>query len=131
MKTKHHFTVKWGDTDTAGIVYNPNFYKWMDESIHEIFEQLDISIRELFEVQKIGIPILEGFCEFRRPLRYNDSFIIENELEIIREKTFKVTHQFLFNGEVIAEGRSIRCWTDFSDIPKAIPIPTFIRERIE
>ena len=131
MKTRHHFVVQWGDTDAAGIVFYPNFYKWMDESINDLFKQLDISLNRLFDVEKIAIPQLECFCQFRKPLRFEDPFIIENKLELLKEKTFKVSHTFILDGQVIAEGYSIRCWTDFSFVPKAIPIPDFIKEKIE
>ena len=37
---EYSFQVRWGDTDAAGIVYYPNFYKWMDEATHEYFKKL-------------------------------------------------------------------------------------------
>ena len=35
MIVDYSFKVRWGDTDAAGIVFYPNFYKWMDEATHE------------------------------------------------------------------------------------------------
>ncbi len=133
MITRHNFIVEWGETDAAGIVFFPNFYKWMDESINDIFRQLDISLKDLFETERIAIPQLECFCKFIKPLRFNDEFIIENKLEFLSQskKTFKITHTFLLNGQVIAEGYSIKCWTDFSSVPRAISVPDFVREKIE
>lgn len=28
---EYRVKVHWGDTDAAGIVFYPNYYKWMDE----------------------------------------------------------------------------------------------------
>lgn len=31
------FQIQWGDTDRAGIVYYPNYYKWFDLAGHNFF----------------------------------------------------------------------------------------------
>lgn len=131
MKTEYAFQVRWGDTDAAGIVFYPNFYKWMDEASHEFLAALGCPSSILFEEQKVNVPLLETHCIFKRPLFFEDSVIITSEIEELHNKVFKLKHTFTRDNVIIAEGYGIRAWTSFaSSPPKAIPIPEVVREKM-
>lgn len=123
MMRQHRIFVEWGDTDAAGIVFFPNFYKWMDESTHAFFRELGLSTNELMNEMNISIPILEAHCEFKLALRSEDEIIVETTLEILKPKVIKIHHQFIRDGQVVASGYTVRCWTLFSDEPKSVPMP--------
>ena len=52
-KNIYKITVNWGDCDPAGIVFYPNFYKWMDEAHWDYFDQIGQSIIKLKKQYKI------------------------------------------------------------------------------
>lgn len=128
----YEFQVKWGDTDAAGIVYYPNFYSWMDEATHHFFSKLGHPTSKLFTVNQIGIPLLEAHCSFRIPLFHEDVVQVQTEAIEIRNKVFKLTHQFRRNNEVIAEGYELRAWASLAgDKPKAESIPNELKAKME
>ena len=87
---KYEFKVRWGDTDAAGIVFTPNFYKWMDEATHEYLAELIKPSSRLFQEDKRALPILEAFCQFKKPLRFEEHVVIETTvLEIHNKKVLK------------------------------------------
>lgn len=123
--------VAWGDTDMAGFVFYPNFYRWMDRAAHECLASLGVDTRRLFEVERIGLPLLEAHCRFRAPLYFGDELIIETTVSEVAEKTFTLRHAFRRGGEIVAEGREVRAWVVFGEPkPKAVPIPAAVREAL-
>ncbi|OQP05255.1 4-hydroxybenzoyl-CoA thioesterase [Geobacillus sp. 46C-IIa] len=124
----YHFQVRWGDTDAAGIVFYPNFYKWMDEATHHFFAELGYPTTILFE-QKIGLPILEAKCQFRFPLVFGGEVRICSAITELREKVFQIVHEFYERETVVAVGYEMRAWASFADgRPKAVPIPTEVKQ---
>ncbi len=130
MKNKYEFQVRWGDTDAAGIVFYPNFYKWMDEATHEYHNAIGFPSSKLFADQQIGAPILEANCLFKKPLFFEDKVVVNSFVEELHNKVFKIKHAFVKGGEVVAEGYELRAWTSFKEKPKAQTIPSEIREKM-
>jgi len=128
MTKKHSIFIEWGDTDAAGIVFFPNFYKWMDESTHALFREMGLSTAYLMKEKNIGLPILEAHCEFISALYFEDSVVVETQLEVLKPKVIKLNHRFTCEGKIVAEGYTVRCWTSFGDVPKAIRMPQQIED---
>ncbi|RAK14092.1 YbgC/YbaW family acyl-CoA thioester hydrolase, partial [Anoxybacillus vitaminiphilus] len=68
---EYRFKVNWGDTDAAGIVFYPNFYKWMDQATHHFFSKLGYPTSKMFTENHVSIPIVEAKCQFQSPLFFD------------------------------------------------------------
>ena len=130
MAIEYLFKVRFGDTDAAGIVFFPNFYKWMDEAAHEFFTELGHSTSELLSKEKISMPLLDSKCEFKKPLFFEDEVIVKTEVVELHNKVFKLSHTFFRGDLLVAEGYTLRAWTSFKEQPKAIVIPDYMREKL-
>ncbi|MEH7226058.1 thioesterase family protein [Bacillus sp. JJ1566] len=128
---KYHFRVEWGDTDAAGIVFSPNFYKWMDQAAHYYFESIGFPLSKLVRDERIGIPLLESKCTFQKPLYFEDDVVIETTIREMRDKVIHFVHEFYKDDKQIANGYQIRAVASISeDNLKAISIPEPIRKAI-
>lgn len=130
MTFQYEFKVKWGDTDAAGIVFFPNFYKWMNESTHELFGSVGYSVSKLFDEDQIGLPLLETHCNFNSPLFFEDKVVLHSTVEEVGNKVIRVSHKFYKDNQLIAEGYEVRAWTSFKGKPKAEVIPEEVREKL-
>lgn len=130
MPITYEFTVRWGDTDAAGIVFYPNFCKWIDEATHEFMRYLGKPSSQWITEKQISVPLLETHVHFKKPLRFEDKVTIHSQVCEIGNKTFKMTHAFVRDEEVIAEGTEVRAWTSFKDKPKALIIPEYVKEKM-
>ncbi|MFM1653573.1 acyl-CoA thioesterase [Brevibacillus sp. B_LB10_24] len=127
----YNYKVKWGDTDAAGIVYYPNFYKWMDQAAHEMFNHLGFAVSKLFTEEKVGLPLLETHCEFKSPALFEDQLEVRTTVAEVRDKVIRLTHEFFRGGHLIANGYEVRAWTTFAeDNLKAVSIPEQVREAL-
>lgn len=124
------FEVKWGDTDAAGIVFFPNFYKWMNEATHHFFKKIGHDCATLLREEKISVPLLEAKCQFKTPLFFEDQVTIHSTIREVRNKVIIIDHVFERDSEKIAEGYEIRAWTSFEGKPKAVLIPDNVREAL-
>lgn len=128
---EYKIKVKWGDTDAAGIVFYPNFYKWMDEATHEFFNVIGFPTNQLFE-ENIGLPLVETHCEFERPLRFNTEVTVFTSIVFVKEKVFKLQHDFIGDDQLVATGYEVRAWAMIEgERAKAVPIPTHVAEQFQ
>ena len=68
MTRRHvaHFTVEFGDCDPAGIVFYPNFFRWMDAASLHYFRAAGVPPWRDFEAQRgiIGTPLVDASARF-------------------------------------------------------------------
>lgn len=118
------FQIQWGDTDRAGIVYYPNYYKWFDMAGHNFFRSVNLSPKYLEEEKEIIIPLLEAKCTFENPLYYDDDVTVRTNVEKITSKTIHLRHEVYRGTTRTGHGYEIRAWASISGGQmKAVPIP--------
>ena len=125
--------VEFGDCDPAGIVFFPNFSRWMDAASHHFFVQCGLPPwREMTEpVGVVGAPLLEIHTRFLKSVTYGETIEVHTDVEEWRGKVFIQRHRVLRGDDLICEGRETRalCVRDAEGRLKAIPVPDFIRSQ--
>ncbi|MEY2953118.1 MAG: hypothetical protein RLZZ401_1205 [Pseudomonadota bacterium] len=127
--------VLFGDCDPAGIVFFPNFCKWMDASSLHFFMQCGVPPwRELKKTTGIiGTPLLEIHTKFSRPATYGERLQIHTRVQAWGNKTFVQHHQIRRGDDLICEGTETRAFVVHPDGNpdriKAIPVPEDIRAK--
>ncbi|WP_461177928.1 acyl-CoA thioesterase [Virgibacillus ainsalahensis] len=131
MKNSYTIKVAFGDTHAAGIVFHTNFYRWMDQATHYLFGDLILPMSRLFNEKNIALPLLETFCKYHSPLVFEDVVEIQSEVIELKNKVFKVKHDFIKNDELVASGYEVRAWTLKSNGKlKAVTVPEEIQEKL-
>lgn len=116
--------VNWGDTDKAGIVYYPNFFKWFDIAGHQFFRSCNLPPAKLEEERGIIVPLLDVQCTFEKVLLYDDIISIHTKVAEVNRKTIKLSHVVYRDGIRVAHGYEIRGWVEQSvERIKAVLIP--------
>lgn len=116
--------VNWGDTDKAGIVYYPNYFKWFDIAGHQFFRSIGLSPAVLEKERGVIIPLIDVRCTFVKPLFYDDIITIHTEVSEIHNKVFKLSHEVYCGSDKTGYGYEVRGWVKNIDGKyKAVPIP--------
>ena len=125
--------VEFGDCDPAGIVFFPNFSRWMDAASHHFFVHCGLPPwREMTEPPGVvGAPLLEIHTKFLKSVTYGETIDVHTDVEEWRGKVFVQRHRVMRGGELICEGRETRalCVRNADGRIKAVPVPEFIRSR--
>ncbi len=130
---RYSVNVQFGDCDPAGIVFFPNFSRWMDEASLAFFMACGVPPwRELVKTRGIiGTPLLEIHTKFMRPATYGETIEVQTTVEEWMAKTFRHRHVVRRGDTVLCEGTEVRafCIKDPQDPEriKAIPVPEDIK----
>ncbi|MFD1360834.1 acyl-CoA thioesterase [Lentibacillus salinarum] len=131
-KNSINLRVNWGDTDKAGIVYYPNFFKWFDIAGHQFFRDCNISPAYLEKEHNTIVALLDAQCTFENPILYDDIITIHTEVEKLTSKTIKFRHIIARGETVMGRGYEIRGWVKQSEHGiKTEHIPDNIRQVLE
>ncbi len=121
--------VNWGDTDKAGIVYYPNYFKWFDIAGHQFFRSAGLSPAKLADKQQIILPLLDARCTFEKPLYYDDIVTIKTVVSEINHKTVRLNHEVYRGDTRTGHGYELRGWVTEKDGEIfAVPIPSEVKE---
>ena len=136
--TTHSVYVTFGDCDPAGIVFFPNFSRWMDAASLAFFMQCGVPPwRELEKTRGIvGTPLLEINTKFMKAATYGETLTVTTHVEEWRAKVVvqmhRITRARVDGGvDLICEGREVRAFVkrdaNDHDRLRAIPVPEDIR----
>lgn len=116
--TQYKVDIHFGDCDPAGIVFFPNFSRWMDAASLAFFMECGLPPwRELVKTRGIvGTPLLEINTKFHKAATYGETILIATWVEEWRAKVFiqmhRVTRVRGDSVDLICEGREVRAFVE-------------------
>ena len=139
--------VEFGDCDPAGIVWFPNFFRWIDAASRNFFAQCgvprwDETTRTL---GIIGTPLVDTHSRFLQTASYGDTLLIHVTVKEWRDKSFVQTYRVTRENtgrddahgqpDLIMECEEVRIFAttrnDGKNSIRAVPVPASIRELCE
>lgn len=104
--------IQFGDCDPAGIVFYPNFLRWMDSASLHYFMTCGVPPWNV-TVQTMGIigtPLLEVNVKFVKAATYPEHIEVHTFVEEWRAKVFVHHHTIKRGADVLCEGRETRAF---------------------
>ncbi|VVD76882.1 acyl-CoA thioesterase [Pandoraea terrigena] len=131
QETVYRIDVQFGDCDPAGIVFFPNFSRWMDAASHDYFIQRGLPPwREMPMLPHcVGAPLLEIHTRFHTSATYGERLTAYTCIDEWKGKVFIQRHRIMRGDTLICEGRETRalCVKQSDGRLKAVVVPEFIR----
>ncbi len=103
MPFTYHRTVRFADTDAAGVVYFANYLSICHEAYEESLGVAGINLKTFFSDTGVVIPIARSEADYLRPLACGDKLRITVAPELLGEDSFAL------NFEIIRLGRPEKC----------------------
>ena len=101
-------TVRFGDTDAAGVVHFLQLFRWCHEAWEESLEKYGIVLQDIFPTTQINtsqlqvaLPVVHCEANFFKPLYVGDFINIQLYPEKKNESSFILRCKFKKNGEQI------------------------------
>ncbi len=109
--------IGWGDLDSAGIVYYPRYYEWIDATSHMMFDDLGLNMKLLWQSRQLQFGLAETRCHYLKPGRYLDKIRIVSEIEDLGKKTVTLKTRIIRieDDMVLAEAMEKRICIDSSN----------------
>ncbi len=133
------FRVEWAHCDPAGIIFNPNYYLWMDAGTHALIQAAGFDLIGNTHTDPLfrGCPLVASNMDFSRPLYFGDITELTSSVEKFGNTSFVVAHAFRKGDdpEPVATGKEIRVW-GYSDPDEparlvAVRVPDEVRALLE
>lgn len=106
-------TVRFGDTDAAGVMHFHQLLRWCHEAWEESLERWGVAAAAVFPagdpaggdgVPSVALPIVHCSADFRRPLRCGDRLQVLLTPRRLDGGSFEVAYAFARDGEPVARG---------------------------
>lgn len=99
-------TVRFGDTDAAGVMHFQRLLGWCHEAYEESLERFGIAAAEIFPIPgampAIALPIVHCSADFMRPLVCGDPLAIALEPQRVDPGCFELRYRFSSKGNTVA-----------------------------
>jgi acyl-CoA thioester hydrolase len=77
--------VRYSEIDRMGVAHNKNYFEWFEIGRTEYCHKKNIPYKSI-EEQGYYLVVAEAFCRYKRPLRYDETFLIRVFLKEISPK---------------------------------------------
>ena len=125
--------VEFGDCDPAGIVWFPNFFRWIDAASRNFFTQCGVPRWEetTRTLGVIGTPLVDTHSRFLKTASYGDTLAVHVTVKEWRDKSFVQAYRITREDDLIMECEEVRIFAarreDGKNSIRAVPVPPSIR----
>ena len=114
LTANQRIRVEWAHCDSAGIIFNPHYYIWMDGGTHALLQAAGFNLVANLRADKLfrGFPLVASNMAFKRPLYFGDISILTSKVEKFGNTSFVVSHEFRQGDDPdpVATGNEVRVW---------------------
>jgi 4-hydroxybenzoyl-CoA thioesterase len=110
MKFASENLIAWGDCDSAGIVYFPRYFQFIDDAFHGLMSKAGFSHRRLIEEFGVHVPIVDAGAKFISPATFDDRLTVEAEVVHWGRTSFRVNYRGAREGVPVFEAYEARVW---------------------
>lgn len=93
MPFSYRRTVRFADTDAAGVVFFPNYLAICHEAYEEALAEAGVALQSFFAETGIVIPIAKSTADYLRPLRAGDKLRIDLTAERLSANSFALSFE--------------------------------------
>ena len=107
---RKEITVRFGEVDSMSIVWHGNYFKYFEDGRESFGAKFNLGYLDVYRYN-IMIPIVRVTCDYKQPLVYGDTAIIETRF--INSDAAKILFEYSVyrksDLELMATGSSMRC----------------------
>jgi len=121
--------VRYSETDQMGVAHNKSYFEWFEIGRTEFCRSKGIPYREI-EAQGFYLVVVEALCKYRKPLRYDQLFIIKVTLREAGLKKVVFDYEILTKEDrrLVASGYTVHIATDARG--EVSPLPAAVLEKL-
>ncbi|MEW6456311.1 MAG: thioesterase family protein [Acidobacteriota bacterium] len=114
--------VRYAETDRMGVAHHSNHLIWFEMGRSEFCRRKGLPYSEI-EKSGYSLVVVEIFCRYKKPLKYEQKFLIRTYLEELNNKKAKFKYELINHEDstIIAEGYSIHVVTNSEGKSSTLP----------
>ena len=121
--------IEWADLDLFGHVNNVAFFKYIQSARINFCES--IGLTSINEKNKPGFIVASSLCQFKKPLFYPDTVVVEVKVDWVKTTSFQLIYEIKNSRhELCATGTDVLVVFDYASRTKTA-LPQALRDLIE
>ena len=108
IKHSCEIVITFGDCDPAGIVFYPNFYRFIDRTFHDWLRQWGSHNKLAESVDSLALGLIDCGASFHHVVRDGDILQVNLFITEWRRKTFKVEYEAYVNDVLCLTAYEVR-----------------------
>lgn len=126
----HHTKVRMNDTDTAGVLFFANQFRFVHDAFEEYAESLGLGFAKVLKEKPYLFVIRHAEAEYLLPLGVGDDIKVELSIERVGESSFSVSYRLFSQEQLIGTAKTTHVTLDKAS-RKKIRLPDEIRSLLE
>ncbi|RAW00143.1 acyl-CoA thioesterase [Pseudochryseolinea flava] len=118
--------VRFNEADPLGVVWHGHYLRYFEDGREAFGKEYGLAYLDFYH-HGLAVPVVSAHCDYKRPLRYGDSMIVETIYEstpaaklIFHYKIFSKQQQ-----ELIATGTTTQVFVDVKTFDLHLTMPPF------
>jgi acyl-CoA thioester hydrolase len=126
LKDQTEVTVRFNEADPLGIVWHGHYVRYFEDGREAFGKRYGISYLDFYQ-QGIAVPVVSVHCDYKKPLRYGDSVVVETSFINSAAAKLKFEYRiFESTGRVlVATGWSLQVFVDAKTFALQLTMPSF------
>ncbi len=114
--------VRYSEVDKMGVAHNKIYFEWFEIGRTEYCRRKNIPYKNI-EEEGFYLVVAEAFCRYKRPLRYDETFLIRVFLKEITPKKMIFAYELVTKKEqkLIATGHTVHVATNAKAEVRSLP----------
>lgn len=114
--------VRYSEIDRMGVAHNKSYFEWFEIGRTEYCRQKNIPYKNI-EERGYYLVVVEAFCKYNRPLRYDDKFLIRVFLKEASPKKVIFAYELVTGDEKkpVASGHTVHISTNAKAEVRSLP----------
>ncbi len=123
LKTSIEYRIPYGDVDQMGVVYYANYFYYFEILRNELIRLTGKSYKQIEEEFHIMFPVIEAYCNYKNPAKYDDLILIEGGLVEIIANRFRIDYSIYnkLNQKLLTSGYTIHFCMSIEGKPRKLP----------
>jgi acyl-CoA thioester hydrolase len=128
LKCRAEIRIRFSEVDSMGVVWHGNYIRYFEDGREFFGSQYGISYLD-FHHENVMVPLVKVNCDFKKPLFYGDTAIIETRFVNCEAAKLQYDYTIFRNNtnDIAATGSSIQVFLN-PDMELMLDFPPFFRE---
>ncbi|MER3433583.1 MAG: 1,4-dihydroxy-2-naphthoyl-CoA hydrolase [Leptolyngbya sp. ERB_1_1] len=96
-------SIRFSETDAAGVVYFANVLTFCHEAYEASLTESGIDVRSFFSGQEIAVPIVHAEVDYFKPMFCGNHIMISLVPSLLRSSEFEISYQLFNSSQSIAK----------------------------
>jgi 1,4-dihydroxy-2-naphthoyl-CoA hydrolase len=92
-------TIRFSDTDAAGVVYFANILSICHEAYEDSLINFGMDVKVFFGRSGVAFPIVRANIDFQRPMYCGDKIVVILTPQILDESSFEIAYDIAFESD--------------------------------